>query len=45
MTPDERTVAEPVDGLTVACLLLELAFVAVLLAAGVAAVVVRGGGR
>ncbi|WP_157573411.1 hypothetical protein [Haloplanus natans] len=45
MTPDERTVGEPVDGLTVACLLLELAFVAVVLAAGVAAAALRGGGR
>jgi hypothetical protein len=42
--PDGR-IEEPVDGLTVACLLLELAFVAVVLAAGVAAVAVRGGGQ
>jgi hypothetical protein len=43
MRPD--TVDEPVDAITVACLLLELAFVAVLLAAGVAGVALRGGRR
>jgi nucleoside phosphorylase len=44
MTPDSR-VGEPVDALTVACLLLELAFVAVVLAAGVAGAALRGGRR
>jgi len=43
MTPDPDTV--PGDEFTVAFLLLELAFVAVVLAAGVAGAALRGGRR
>ena len=44
MSPDSE-IDEPVDALTIACLLLELAFVAVVLAAGVAGAALRGGRR
>jgi hypothetical protein len=40
-----QDIDEPVDALTVACLLLELAFVAVILAAAVAGAALRGGRR